>query len=175
MLRNATFRCPLLSQRTDAERGPAVERSRQAILAATLQVLAPDGDVGSLNVETVAARSGAAKTTIYRRWRDKSELALDAVIAHSLRGSTIPSTSATPAGSCSPSSTPWSRCSPRRPTARQCKGWSPQIATDPELARIYPEQVVQPRLAQPAPVITRGIARGDLRADTDVRPRKICE
>src|SRR5262250_3661692 len=55
------------------------ERSRQAILDATLQLLA-EGDVGSLTMEAVAARSGVAKTTIYRRWRDKWELALDAVM-----------------------------------------------------------------------------------------------
>ena len=58
---------------------PRVERSRQAILDATRELLA-DGDVGSLTVEAVASRSGVAKTTIYRRWRDKWELALDAVM-----------------------------------------------------------------------------------------------
>jgi AcrR family transcriptional regulator len=65
---------------TAARPDPRVERSRQAILDATLQLLAQDGDVGSLTVEAVAARSGVAKTTIYRRWRDKWELALDAVM-----------------------------------------------------------------------------------------------
>jgi hypothetical protein len=49
------------------------------------------------------------------------------------------------------------------------QGLVSQIATDPELARIYRERVVQPRHLQLAPVIQRGIARGDLRADTDVR------
>jgi hypothetical protein len=44
-----------------------------------------------------------------------------------------------------------------------------QIATDPVLARVHREQVVEPRLTQIAPVIQRGIARADLRADTDAR------
>jgi AcrR family transcriptional regulator len=50
-----------------------VERSQQAILDATAQLLAPYGDVdvGSLTVEAVAVRSGVGKTTISRRWRDK--------------------------------------------------------------------------------------------------------
>src|SRR5215470_9835219 len=65
------------------------ERSRQAILDATLQLLA-EGDVGSLTVEAVAARSGVAKTTIYRRWRDKWELALDAVMIDMLPGMADP-------------------------------------------------------------------------------------
>src|SRR5215831_6142701 len=59
---------------------PRAERSKQAILDATRGLLAVNGDVRALTVEAVAARSGVAKTTIYRRWRDKWELALDAVM-----------------------------------------------------------------------------------------------
>src|SRR5215831_10475048 len=146
------------------------ERSRQAILAATLQLLDHDGgDVGALTVEAVAARSGVAKTTIYRHWRDKWELALDAVMIDSLPrfdepadvgdtrkelltfvNSVVTMLAATPYGPA-------------------MQGLVSQIATDPDLARVYREQVVQPRLAQLAPVIDRGIARGDLRAGTEVR------
>ena len=64
---------------TAARPDPRVERSRQAILEATLQLLARDGDVGSLTVEAVAARSGVAKTTIYRHWPTKQALVVDAV------------------------------------------------------------------------------------------------
>jgi len=49
------------------------------------------------------------------------------------------------------------------------QGFVSQIATEPELARVYREQVVEPRRAQLRPVIERGIARGDLRPGTDVR------
>jgi hypothetical protein len=44
-----------------------------------------------------------------------------------------------------------------------------KVATDPDLARVYREQVVEPRREVLRPVIERGIARGDLRPDTDVR------
>ena len=44
-----------------------------------------------------------------------------------------------------------------------------KVATDPELARVYREQVVEPRREVLRPVIERGISRGDLRPDTDVR------
>ena len=145
------------------------ERSRQAILDAALQLLAEDDDVGSLTVEAVAARSGVAKTTIYRRWRDKWELALDAVMIDTLPrfdepvdvgdtrkelltfvNSVVKMLAATPYGPA-------------------MKGLVSRIATDPELARVYRDQVVQPRHARLAPVIQRGVARGDLRQDTDVR------
>src|SRR5262245_7599326 len=56
------------------------ERSRSLILDATRELLATEGGVRALTVEAVAARSGVAKTTIYRRWPDKWALALDAVM-----------------------------------------------------------------------------------------------
>ena len=56
------------------------ERTKQAILEATRKLLAEKGGVRALTIEAVAARSGVAKTTIYRRWRDKWELALDAAM-----------------------------------------------------------------------------------------------
>jgi len=154
---------------TAARPDPRVERSRQAILDATLQLLARDGDVGSLTVEAVAARSGVAKTTIYRRWRDKWELALDAVMIDMLPrldepvdvGDTrkelltvinsVVKTLATP------------------PYGQAMQALVSQIATDADLARVYREQVVEPRQAELTPVVKRGIARGDLRPDTDVR------
>jgi len=49
------------------------------------------------------------------------------------------------------------------------QGLASQIAADPELSRVYRGQVVEPRREQLRPVIERGIARGDLRPDTDVR------
>jgi AcrR family transcriptional regulator len=146
-----------------------VERSRQAILAATLQLLAPDGDVGSLTVEAVAARSGVAKTTIYRRWRDKWELALDAVMIDTLPRFDEPvdvGDTRTELLTFVNSVVTMLAAPPYGPAMQ---GLVSQIATDPELARIYRERVVQPRHLQLAPVIQRGIARGDLRADTDVR------
>jgi hypothetical protein len=44
-----------------------------------------------------------------------------------------------------------------------------EIATHPDLGRVYREQVVEPRRQTLRPVIERGIARGDLRPDTDLR------
>ena len=53
---------------------------RRARRRADRELLAEEGGVRSLTVEAIASRSGVAKTTIYRRWRDKWELALDAVM-----------------------------------------------------------------------------------------------
>jgi AcrR family transcriptional regulator len=145
------------------------ERSREAILGATRELLAEEGGVRALTVEAVAARSGVAKTTIYRRWRDKWELALDAVMIDMLPGFTDPvdvgdtrKELITFVGSVVKIwSTP--------PFGSSMQGLVSEIATHPELAREYLERVVEPRRQQLAPVIERGISRGDLRLDTDLR------
>ena len=149
--------------------GTRAERSKRAVLEATRVLLAEKGDVGSLTVEAVAAQSGVAKTTIYRRWRDKWELALDAVMIDMLPGFTDPvdvgdtrkELVAFVQGAVNNLSAP--------PSGPAMQGLASQIATDPELARVYREQVVEPRREQLRPVIERGIARGDLRPDTDLR------
>ena len=145
------------------------ERSRQAILDATRELLAQDGDVGSLTVEAVAARSGVAKTTIYRRWRDKWELALDAVMIDMLPRFDEPVDVGDTRSELLTFVNSVVRMMASTPMGPAMQGLVSQIATDPDLARVYREQVVQPRLTQLAPVIQRGIARGDLRADTEVR------
>ena len=147
---------------------PRVERSRQAILDATRELLA-DGDVGSLTVEAVASRSGVAKTTIYRRWRDKWELALDAVMIDMLPRLDEPVDVGDTRKELLTFINQVVRMQASAPFGPAMQGLVSQIATDPELARVYRDQVVQPRMDQLAPVIERGIARGDLRPDTDVR------
>ncbi len=52
---------------------PRIERSRQAVLAAAFELLGEVG-YGGFSVEAVAARSGVAKSTIYRHWAGKAEL-----------------------------------------------------------------------------------------------------
>jgi hypothetical protein len=48
-------------------------------------------------------------------------------------------------------------------------GLASEIATRPDLGRAYREQVVELRLAEVGEVVARGVQRGDLREDTDVR------
>jgi AcrR family transcriptional regulator len=57
---------------------PRSAKSHQAILDATLEVVAEEGIQGA-SIEAIAARAGVGKTTIYRRWSSKEELILDAV------------------------------------------------------------------------------------------------
>lgn len=56
---------------------PRVERSRRLIRQAALDELGEVG-YGAVTMESVAARAGVAKTTVYRHWPDKLALIADA-------------------------------------------------------------------------------------------------
>ena len=73
-----------LAEGQPAQLGRRRDHSRDAaLLDATLEVLAEVGAAG-LTMDLVAARAGAGKATIYRRWPSKTELIIDAV-AHMKR------------------------------------------------------------------------------------------
>jgi AcrR family transcriptional regulator len=154
---------------TDRKPDSRAERSRRAILDATLELLGEAGDVRSLTVEAVAARSGVAKTTIYRRWRDKWELALDAVMIDMLPRFKNPVDVGDTRKELITFVDSVVNIWASRPYGPAMQALVSEISTQPELAREYRERVVDPRREQLAPVIERGIQRGDLRPDTDVR------
>lgn len=62
---------------TGTQGRPRSERTRSAILKAAFDTLAERGYPG-MSIEMVADRAGAGKTTIYRWWRTKADLAVDA-------------------------------------------------------------------------------------------------
>jgi AcrR family transcriptional regulator len=56
---------------------PRIERSRIVILRAAVEELAAVG-YGGVTIESIAARAGVGKSTIYRHWPDKLDLIADA-------------------------------------------------------------------------------------------------
>lgn len=56
---------------------PRIERTRLVVRQAALDELGEVG-YGSFTIESVAARAGVGKSTIYRHWRDKLALIADA-------------------------------------------------------------------------------------------------
>lgn len=61
--------------------GPRSDEARRKVLAATTDAIIERG-VASVTIEEVAARSGVAKTTIYRHWPERASLILDTVQSH---------------------------------------------------------------------------------------------
>src|SRR5215467_5511909 len=116
-----------------------LERSRKAILDATRELLT-EGDVRSLTVEAVAARSGVAKTTIYRRWRDKWQLALDAVVIDMLPRFADPVDVGDTRKELMTFTDSVLEAFALGPVGPAMQGLVSEVATDPELSRIYREQ-----------------------------------
>jgi AcrR family transcriptional regulator len=67
------------------------ERSRQAILAAASDLLTETG-YSDLTIEAIAARAGVGKQTIYRWWRGKGSVILDALVETAVRDLELPDT-----------------------------------------------------------------------------------
>jgi AcrR family transcriptional regulator len=65
------------ARRPSKDEDKRIQKSKQAVLAATYALLTETG-LGGLSVDAVAAKSGVAKTTIYRHWASRSALVLDA-------------------------------------------------------------------------------------------------
>ncbi|MDX6512219.1 MAG: hypothetical protein QOE36_1723 [Gaiellaceae bacterium] len=148
-----------------AEAAPPRSRTEQAILDATRELLAERG-VQKLTVEGVAARAGVAKTTIYRRWRSKDELALAVLIDMVEQVASVPDLGDTRAelvafvdGAV--------RILRSTLMGRVMQGLVSDLADDPALAAAFQAQVVSVRLAEVRKLVDRGIERGDLRPDAD--------
>jgi len=150
----------------DAEPLGRAARTDKAILDATRELLA-EGGVRDLTVEGVAARSGVAKTTIYRRWRGKHELALAVLLDMVAKVVAVPDLGDTRKelvgfvdGAV--------KILGSTLMGRVMQGLVSDLATDRALAQGFRDNVVAMRIGEVRRVVERGIARGDLRPDTDV-------
>jgi AcrR family transcriptional regulator len=147
------------------ESAPVRGRTEKAILDATRELLADVG-VRGLTIEGVAGRAGVAKTTIYRRWRSRDDLALAVLLEMVAQVTAVPDLGDTRA-----ELTKFVNGAVdilgKSLMGRVMQGLVSELATNPELAKSFREQVVAARLAEVRRTVDRGIARGDLRADTD--------
>jgi AcrR family transcriptional regulator len=85
---------PALDPKADADvkpcRGrPRSEHSHEAILDAVLELLEAEG-YGALTIEGVARQAGVGKQTIYRWWKCKAELVLEAYANHAASKIPVP-------------------------------------------------------------------------------------
>jgi|SRR4051794_17750192 AcrR family transcriptional regulator len=141
-------------------------RTEEAILEATRELLTEVG-VRNLTVEKVAARSGVAKTSIYRRWRSKEDLALAVLIDFVQTITAVPRVDdvrdelvALLKGAITALGT--------TAMGSIMQGLVSELATNTELSQRFKDQVVALRVSEVRRIVERGIERGELRPDTDV-------
>jgi AcrR family transcriptional regulator len=150
-----------------AQRTPGRPRSSHAdasIIDAVLGLLSEGTTVEALSMEAVAARAGVGKATIYRRFADKDEMVLAAVKA-------IKGPPPEPVGE----SVREDLLALIRHARKRRGGMAAQImpCIVPELQRpgklrdLY-HQMLEDRRDVTRSVLRRGIATGELRADTDI-------
>ena len=142
---------------------PRIERTRRLVLEATVDLLAESG-YGAVTIEAVAARSGVAKSTIYRHWPGRVELVRDAFLElkppHAPLGegnvreqviAVLEDFARNAAES------KWSRCLPSLIDA---------AAHDPEARRLHSQLAAAGRRSM-VDLLAAGVANGDLPADLD--------
>lgn len=155
---------------TDADRvasGHDRRRARSArqVLDAARQILAESG-FGALTIEGVAVRSGVAKTTIYRRYRSKNDLALGVLLDMVGEVSTQDASGDTREALVSLVDRT-ARFMSTTAIGRVMQGLVAEVASDPELAETYRSRVVSRRVADVTALVERGVERGELRPDLD--------
>ena len=145
--------------------GRYLDSSRDLVLREAALALLAEVGYDRLTMDAVAARARAGKTTIYRRWRNKAELVVDAL--NSLKGvPDIPDTgslrrdlrvlaeSLTSAES--------------RFGAQVTIGMVGALARDGELRRVFGEKFIAPRMAGFRTVFERAVARGEMPGSRDL-------
>ncbi|MEV1147117.1 TetR/AcrR family transcriptional regulator [Micromonospora sp. NPDC049799] len=156
-----------MTSTADAPRPPGRPRSvraDEAIIDATLDLLAEGSTVEAISIEAIAGRAGVGKATIYRRWPGK-----DALLRDALR--TLKGTPPTPAGRSVRDDLVMlvgavgHHIDPRAARIMPCL--VPEVNRSPEQYELY-QNIVEPRRQLMRDVLRRGMHSGELRADLDV-------
>jgi AcrR family transcriptional regulator len=152
---------------TAGRRGRPPQPATEAkILVATREILA-EGGVRSLTMEGVAARAGVAKTTVYRRYRSRDDLAL-AVLIDMVRTVTAGPELADVRAELVQILRATLVVLRTTLMGRVMQGLVSELAVNPRLSQAFREQVVALRVEEVAAVLARGAERGQLRPDLDV-------
>ncbi len=144
---------------------PRSEAADRAILRAATELLAERGLAG-MSMEEVAARAGVGKATVYRRWRSRGALALDAFMADFTAAQPLPDTG-TLRGDLLAALRAWVRVVTKTPAGRILAGLVAAAQDDPDLAAAWRARVMEPMRAQHRIMLARAIQRGEIPADTD--------
>jgi len=137
-----------------------------AILDATLELIDEAGLTG-LSVESVAARAGVGKATIYRRWPSK-----EALVSSALARCSEEMLAVETSGSLRDQLVAFVeqiRCKgPETHSGRIMPRMLSHASRSPELFKIYFDQVIRPRRARVRRVLEEAVDRGELRDDIDL-------
>lgn len=143
---------------------PRSERARKAVIRSTLALLQRVG-FNELSIESVAARAGVGKATVYRWWPNKAELVIAAFVSAVEEELRFPSTGPV-----------------LESIHEQMKRWAPifrsplgQIVatvigagqSEPEILEAFQAHWVRPRRVEARKLLQQAIKKGEIRAELD--------
>ena len=156
-----------ISMQRDPKPGrPRDPEADRAILQATLKLLTDQGYAG-MSVERVASEAGVGKTTIYRRYASKEELAAAAVGALRDDQGQPPNTGNTRADIVE-MLVQNQVAFERGPVFAMIGALLVEERRNPELFELFRERIIRPRRDQAVMILQRGVDRGEIRADVDL-------
>lgn len=146
--------------RVGRPRDPAVDA---ALREAALDLLAERG-YDQLTIDAVAARSGAGRATVYRRWASKLELVIDAL--DGLRPIEPAPDTGSLRGDLDVLCEQLTRADGGRALS-VVQGLASALGRDPELMAAFNEHFVAPRRAALEQLFRRAVGRGEMRPRPD--------
>ncbi|MGH3246925.1 MAG: TetR/AcrR family transcriptional regulator, partial [Trebonia sp.] len=138
-----------------------------AILEAAAELLLDRG-LAAVSMDAVAERAGVSKATIYRWWRTKEALALDALYTQWAAAAPAPRDTGSLRGDLLELLRPWAGLVRTGPYARVVAALLTEAQADPVFAAQYRRHVVQPRRDQAREIFARAIGRGEVADRIDV-------
>jgi AcrR family transcriptional regulator len=141
-------------------------KSHQAILRATRELVRDTG-YERLTIEGIAAKAGVGKSTIYRWWRSKGELVVEA-LAEILEAPPLPDSGDTRQDLTAIVHQAMAQYDDDTGARAVIAGLVSDMHHNPDLAKALRERLIRPRRAGNREAIERAIARGDLPAGTDI-------
>lgn len=136
----------------------------RCVLDATLGELSEKGYAG-LSIASVAQAAGTTRPAIYRRWKDKSELVVDAVAR--LAEADVPTPTGDVRADVQAELENFAHCITEA-GALPLAGMMLAGDLDPAVRNAYLERIVAPRRARLRSIFEKGLANGQIDADADL-------
>lgn len=143
---------------------PRSEKARKAVIRSTLALLKRVG-FNELSIESVAARAGVGKATVYRWWPNKAELVIEAFVSSVEKELRFPSAGPV-LESIHAQMRRWALIF-RSPLGQVVATVIGAGQSEPEILEAFRAHWVEPRRVEARRLLQQAVKRGEIRADLD--------
>lgn len=144
---------------------PRSTKSRDAILAAALTIF-HEGGYRSVTIDGIASMAGVGKQTIYRWWRSKAEVILEAFTRHTAGRIAVPDSGKVRSDLQAFLTQVFDNLS--RESGEIVRGLMSEALLDPKFAESMRAIFIDSRRSALREILLKGIARGELAPEVDI-------